>query len=289
MKKIFAGIVLPTLAALAVIGSGFSVYFFGENQDKVSSTGSIKVENLVRIGNLTTSVTKADLHLDQTKAVREKILSSSSLVNSETDKNHDTASNYDGTNGYGKDAVANGIYLTDNNTTTASSFEIKYNKNTGTQYVDYLNGACKLQIVTTFTFSNGAENYVGMDTTKGTGTSNDKGTWATGTTAGVYTYTWTISAEANKDYSRTLQYLSGTTLSSDADFQFVYVAYANQYKDVEKNDEKRSSYTDADAEMKTAEPHTDAEYSAMLSAVTNSDSSKNGKLTIETVATIVAA
>ena len=41
MKKIFAGVVLPTLAADAVIGSGFSVWFFGENQTKVSSEASV--------------------------------------------------------------------------------------------------------------------------------------------------------------------------------------------------------------------------------------------------------
>ena len=52
MKKIFASIVLPNLAAAAIIGSGFSVWFFGENQDKASTTASIIVENRLKIGEV---------------------------------------------------------------------------------------------------------------------------------------------------------------------------------------------------------------------------------------------
>ena len=74
MKKIFAGVVLPTLAAVAVIGSGFSVWFFGENQDKVSTDASIAVENMIRIGELTMKEGESILHLDQTTDVRAYIL-----------------------------------------------------------------------------------------------------------------------------------------------------------------------------------------------------------------------
>lgn len=259
MKKIFAGIVLPSLAALAVIGSGFSVYFFGENQDKVSADGSVAVENLVRIGELTTSVSSAKLHLDQTKAVREKILADGSgYVSTTTNGNKDEMSNYDSTAYTGGEAK--GLYLTDTATSAADKFEIKYNKNTADQMVDYIDGACKLEIKTTFTFSSGVEKYVGMDTTAGT----TGGTWTAGTT-GVYTYTWNVQNAANQDYSKTVSYNNGET--SAADFKFVYLA----------------NRTDSSiAPMNTAEPHTDAEYSAMLTAV------KGGKLSIETVATIVA-
>lgn len=162
MKKIFAGIVLPTLAAVAVIGSGFSVWFFGENQDKVSSNGSIAVENLVRIGDLTTSATSAELHLDQTKAVRSAILGSADYVSDATNKNKDAKSNYS-KDSYGSDAEAKGLYLTTKDTGTADTFEIKYNPSTSNGYVDYIANVCKLEITTTFTFSNGAEKYVGMD------------------------------------------------------------------------------------------------------------------------------
>ena len=62
MKKIFAGIVLPTLAAAAVIGSGFSIWFFGENQDKVSTEAGIAVDNILRIGEMGKN-SSAVLHL----------------------------------------------------------------------------------------------------------------------------------------------------------------------------------------------------------------------------------
>lgn len=271
MKKIFAGIVLPTLAALAVIGSGFSVYFFGENQDKISSNGTVKVENLVRIGDLTTSFSSADLHLDQTKAVRSAILASDKYVSANTNGNVDGKSNYDST-AYGAHAEAKGLYLTSNDTTAASTFDIKYTANTAEQFVDYVEGAAKLQIVTTFTFSDGVENYVGMkyDTT------DTK--WAHTDGTGVYTYTWATENAANKDYSKTIAYKEGE--NSTADFQFVYLAYNNQYNDVTGKDAQRGTTGEADT-MKTAEPHTDAEYSSMLTAV------ESGKLTIETVATII--
>ncbi len=263
MKKIFAGIVLPTLAAVAVIGSGFSVWFFGENQDKVSSNGSIAVENLVRIGDLTTSVTSAELHLDQTKAVRSAILGSSDYVSDETNGNKDGKSNYSSAS-FGSDAEAKGLYLTTKDEgTTADKFEIKYTPSTSEGYVDYIANVCKLEIKTTFTFSGGAEKYVGMDTS----TSSDSWESNTETDKVVYTYTWATEAAANKEYSKTISYNDGEK-NNGADFKFVYVTNASA---TEK------------APMNTMEPHTDAEYSTMLTAV------KSGKLTIETVATIVKA
>ena len=270
MKKIFAGIVLPTLAALAVIGSGFSVYFFGENQDKISSNGTVKVENLVRIGELTTSVTSADLHLDQTKAVRSAILTGNNYVSGETNGNVDGKSNYN-SSAYGANAEAKGLYLTSNDT-TATTFDIKYTANTADQFVDYLDGAAKLQIVTTFTFSGGVENYVGMKY------NTDDSKWAHDANSGVYTYTWATENTANKGYSKSIAYKDGE--GSTADFQFVYLEYKTQYDTVTGKDNQRGT-TGETATMKTAEPHTDAEYSAMLTAV------ESGKLTIETVATII--
>ncbi len=263
MKKIFAGIVLPTLAAVAVIGSGFSVWFFGENQDKVSSNGSIAVENLVRIGDLTTSVTSAELHLDQTKAVRSAILKSTDYVSANTNKNKDEKSNYSSAS-FGPDAEAKGLYLTTKDEgTAAGEFEIKYTPSTSDGYVDYIANVCKLEIKTTFTFSGGAEKYVGMDTS----TSSDSWNSTTETNKVVYTYTWTTEAVANKAYSKTISYNDGET-DNKADFKFVYLTIAS---------------STAVSPLNTMEPHTDAEYSTMLDAV------KNGKLTIETVATIVNA
>ncbi len=281
MKKIFAGIVLPSLAALAVIGSGFSVYFFGENQTKVSANGSIKVENLLRIGELTTSTTSADLHLDQTADVRSAILTAGNGYVNVTNAdgsvtNVDGTSTYDATPVYGNNAIAKGIYLT----STAETFNIKYT----TPYVadnqthDYIDGAAKLQIVTTFTFTGNAKKYVGMNTAETT-----KGTWdTTGAADGKYVFTWKTETTGDKDYTMTLP-LNNTadTATAASDFTFNYLTYTNQYA-TEVVDANRAT-TSVEA-LKTAEPHTDKEYAAMLADV-GSDS----KLSIETVATIVAA
>lgn len=276
MKKIFAGIVLPTLAALAVIGSGFSVYFFGENKTSISSNGSIKVENLLRVGDLTTSTASADLHLDQTAGVRTAILDSTNgYVNStgtDVKTNVDGKSNYDSTIAYGAKANAKGIYLT----STASEFNIKYTTPfaTDNQQHDYVDGAAKLQIVTTFTLDTNVAKYIGLDTTAAT----DKGTWdTTNASSGVYKFTWKTETTGDKEYTMTLPLNNSTDAS---DFKFVYVAYTDQYA-AGVVDSKRAG-TEVDA-LKTAEPHTDAEYAAMLADV-------NGKsLKIETVATIIAA
>lgn len=280
MKKIFAGIVLPTLAALAVIGSGFSVYFFGENKTSISSNGSIKVENLLRVGDLTTSTTSADLHLDQTAGVRTAILDSANgYVNSTgtgVKTNVDGKSNYE-TATYGNKANAKGIYLT----STASEFNIKYTTPfaTDNQQHDYVDGAAKLQIVTTFTLDTGVAKYIGLDTTAAT----DKGTWDTTlASSGVYKFTWKTEATGDKNYTMTLPLNNSAdgTATAASDFKFVYVAYADQYASGVVDSKRAGTAVDA---LKTAEPHTDAEYAAMLADV-------NGKsLKIETVATIIAA
>ncbi len=278
MKKIFAGIVLPTLAALAVIGSGFSVYFFGENTTKISSNGSIKVENLLRIGDLTTSTTSADLHLDQTDAVRTAILTDTNgYVNStgtEGNKtNIDEKSTYEATT-YGTAARAKGIYLT----STSDKFEITYtNPNKGdNQQHDYVDGAAKLQIVTTFTLDSNVAKYIGLDTT-----TTEKGEWdTTNASSGVYKFTWKTETTGDNDYTMTLPLNNTTdTATAASDFKFVYVAYDNQYAEGVVDSKRTGTIVEA---LKTAEPHTDAEYNAMLSDV-------NGKsLKIETVANIVA-
>lgn len=276
MKKIFAGIVLPTLAAVAVIGSGFSVWFFGENNTAVSTNGSIKVENLLRIGDLTTDISSADLHLDQTAAVRTEILKDTTNYVNITDKdnkNLDAKSTYN-KDAMGKDADAKGIYLTDNTTDTkATEFKISYNSPTAKQYFDYIKDYAKVEIKTTFTFSANAAKYVGMDTT-------DTSKWKVNTDKTTYTYTWAVTNVADKNaLSKSLPLNTGT---GSTDFKFVYLPYESQYAGVNGLDANRTSTSVVDA-LKTAEPHTDGEYSAMVTAL------NDATLKIETVATIVKA
>lgn len=282
MKKIFAGIVLPTLAAVAVIGSGFSIWFFGENQDKVSTTASIEVQNLLRIGELGTD-SAAVLHLDQTNGVRTKVLEDAALRSNATYTGTIAVSSAD------KKTNANGLYLTGDNTDGKTAFDgyIKYTtpyKTPDNQYHDFIDGACKLQIVTTFKFEGGLKSFVGMKETAG-------GTW-TSDGAGTYTFEWTTVAKQDKSYTAYLPMGkdSETGTGADVTFAFEYLKYDNQYAGVTGIDAKRTTTTTTGdyavgGVMATAEPHTDAEYSDMLAKINDGTGSK---LTIETVATIVA-
>lgn len=279
MKKIFAGIALPTLAAAAVIGSGFSIWFFGENQDSVSANASIKVENLLRVGELGTD-SSAVLHLDQTKGVREKVLEDAALRSSATYTGTIADSSTD------KKTDANGLYLLGDDTDGKTAFDgyIKYTtpyKAPDNQYHDFIDGACKLQIVTTFKFDGGLKSFVGMKKTTG-------GNW-TSDGAGTYTFTWTTEAKQDKSYTAYLPMGkdSATGTGADVTFALEYLKYDNQYTGVTGIDAKRTTTTTtgdyaAGGVMATAEPHNDAEYSDMLAKIGN-----GSKLTITTTATIV--
>ena len=277
MKKIFAGIVLPTLAAAAVIGSGFSIWFFGENRDSVSTNASIEVQNLLRIGEMGKNST-ADLHLDQTKDVRGKILSSD-LVNKTThDGNFDKKSNYSETD-FGKGTEAKGLYLVGTGT-PAFDGEIKYTAPTD-GYVDSLADS-HVEIKTTFKFKGGIVNYVGMDAYDTTGALKT-GWEETDAANGLYVYTWQTTETAN-----TLPMLKAGAVSAST-FKFAYVAYNAQYGTLGTGevDSHRASAIDdyaARGVMATAEPHTDKEYSYMLKKI---NAGEGSSLTIETVATIV--
>ena len=280
MKKIFAGIVLPTLAAAAVIGSGFSVWFFGENQDSVSTNSSIKVENLLRIGDLGEN-SSAILHLDQTKAVRTKVLEDAALRLDAT---------YTGTladSSADNKTDANGLYLVGDDTDGKTAFNgcIEYTtpyKNPDNQYHDFIDGACKLEIVTTFKFEGGLMSFVGMNTEE-----TDAGTWDVA--AGTYTFKWKTEVKQDKSYKAYLPMGkdSATDSSANVTFAFKYLDYNSQYTGVDGIDAKRTTTTGDYAVggvMATAEPHNDAEYSDMLDKIGN-----DSKLTITTTATIVAA
>ena len=266
MKKIFASIVLPNLAAAAIIGSGFSVWFFGENQDKASTTASIIVENCLKINEVRMYEGEvAVLHLDQTKGVRSEILKAEKNGKSDFDRG-----------AFGVEA--NGIYLAPKKGVKEYNGNINYDQTTN------LEGTCKLELVTEFKFEGGVKDFVGMK--------NDfkpeKGTMDTPNSADgvvVYTFKWaTVPTPYN--YAGHLPVRSGedTSGGNAIDFVFEYLEYNNQYttgKDA-KRDGTETAYA-AGGVMATAEPHNDAEYSEMLTKIGD-----NSKLTITTTATIVA-
>ena len=277
MKKIFASIVLPNLAAAAIIGSGFSVWFFGENQDKVSTTASIIVENRLKIGEVYMDEGEvAVLHVDQTKGVRNELLK----AEKNGDVNNDTGKNTDGKSDFDRAAFgveANGIYLAPRQGVDNITGNINYNQPTN------LEGICKLELVTEFKFEGGVKDFVGMKK----GFNANQGTMDSANSADggvVYTFIWaTVPTPYN--YAAHLPVRSGEDSSGSAiNFAFEYLPYNNQYttgKDA-KRDGTETAYAKGGV-MATAEPHNDAEYSEMLTKIGD-----NSKLTITTTATIVA-
>lgn len=267
MKKIFAGVVLPTLAAVAVIGSGFSVWFFGENQDKVSTNATVAVENMVRIGDLTMKASNLKLNLDQTKDVRDFILNpANGYVSSATNGNADTISNYDDA-AFGKETKTKGLYLTGG---TDFDGRIVYDK-TG---FEEQTGAWTYEIVTKFTFTGKIREYVGMNVNQAT----TKGSWTTDTSEAdsvSYKFKW------NNNELPKMEMLLPVNDDTKGDFKFEYLKYNNQY--TSGADDKRNTYS-GDHVMNTAEPHNHNEYIALRGiALTTTNNLK-----IETTATIVA-
>lgn len=267
MKKIFAGVVLPTLAAVAVIGSGFSVWFFGENQDKVSTDASIAVENMIRIGNLTMNASNLKLRLDQTKGVRDFILNpANGYVSAEKDGNAYSASNYY-TTAFGAETKTNGLYLTGD---TGFDGRIVYDKTAFEEQT----GAWTYEIVTKFTFTGKISEYVGMNVNQAT----TKGSWTTDTSVAgsvSYKFKW------NNNELPKMEMLLPVNDDTNGDFKFEYLKYNNQY--TSGADTKRNTYS-GDHVMNTAEPHNHNEYIALRGiALTTTNNLK-----IETTATIVA-
>lgn len=283
MKKIFAGVVLPTLAAVAVIGSGFSVWFFGENQDSVSTNANVAVENLIRIGNLKMDVTNMKLNLDQTKAVREFILDSDKYVSGNTNGNADKVSNYDAT-AFGGGTVTKGVYLTADE---GFDGKISYD-HCG---YDLIPGVDKFEIVTTFEFIGAVKNYVGVTTTNA-----DLGTWTKrDETAGVFEFKWkTPDPTLGGGITEMMLPMDNNDAAGNSGFKFEYLKYDSSKHylkgegvNIDGIDVNRSTYTDATSVMATVEPHNDAEYKKMNGDV--SMPADSSKLKITTVATLVDA
>lgn len=74
MKRFLVSILVPAAAAIAVVGSGFSVWYFGDKQVDTKSSASLEVKNMLHIGTFETVSDTFQLHLDQTAETREKVV-----------------------------------------------------------------------------------------------------------------------------------------------------------------------------------------------------------------------
>ncbi len=163
MKRFLVSILVPAAAAIAVVGSGFSVWYFGDKEVKTNSSASLNVKNLLHIGTFQEMSGSFKLTLDQTEAGREKALEL---------KTGDAL----------KDLETTGITLTNNDTTKQSKIVYESPKQAKTLDSGTFGGTdVKVVITTTFTINEKLAKWVKVSSVKGETLSKDEN---------VYTYTW---------------------------------------------------------------------------------------------------
>lgn len=142
MKRFLVSILVPAAAAIAVVGSGFSVWYFGDKEVKSDASASLNVENLLEAGSLNKTYVSAlfKLHLDQTAETRKAVIGDTNpLLGLE----------------------AKGIYLTNEDNTKIST--VKYASPTETNRVDHWDTGtvkAKVQVVTTVEIKEALANWV---------------------------------------------------------------------------------------------------------------------------------
>lgn len=188
MKRFLVSILVPAAAAIAVVGSGFSVWHFGDKEVKKDSSTSLEVKNMLHIGTFQEMSGLFKLTLDQTEAGRTEALKG---------KTADTA--LDG-------LEKTGITLTNSN--TAKSSTITYVKPAQANAVDqgtFGGKAVKVEIKTTFTIDATLAKWVKVSSVVGGGTLTNDGN--------VYTYTWKANDATSgaSNAQTTLDLVNGVT------------------------------------------------------------------------------
>ncbi len=140
MKKFLVGFALPAAAAIAVVGSGFAVWYFGEGLNRDNGEASVNVTQAVAAGHFSFNA-KATLNLDQTQTNRDAIAESTPFADYNT-----TDGSYTG-----KDFEATGVTLVDfmapygvsYASISAGSDIVKYDGATDADTIDHVDGKVK--------------------------------------------------------------------------------------------------------------------------------------------------
>lgn len=138
MKKFLVGFALPAAAAIAVVGSGFAVWYFGEGLNRDNGEASVNVTQAVAAGHFSFN-SKATLNLDQTQTNRDAIAKSTPFAD------------YNNGEYTGKDFEATGVSLIDFMAPYGVNYAkigegsdiVKYDGVTNTETVDHVDGKVK--------------------------------------------------------------------------------------------------------------------------------------------------
>lgn len=157
MKKFLVSIIVPSAAAIALVGSGFSVWYYGNHQVNASNSLSVEVKNVLKIGSLSGG-SDGKLTFDQTSDGRKVVM------NNTTDDISST------------EATGLTFTLTDNENKTITYTSPSDGVDSGTFGSDEV----RVEIKTKITLNETLAKYVTVDTT-------DANMTGSGTT---FTYTW---------------------------------------------------------------------------------------------------
>ena len=191
-KKFLLGTMVPALAAAAVIGSGFSMWYFGDaNSVKANQNANKEVAQLVRVGKIAVA-DSFKVHFDQTKEGHAKQIGSHTYDN-------DTCVEATGiTLQFAENANTRAIYTEASNTTFDE----------GIDHTD--DGKVYYEFTTKVTIENGLGDYVNMNVKTGSKFTVAKAKVESTTNATVYTFTSSEHNVSEFDWSKVeLTYADG--------------------------------------------------------------------------------
>ena len=208
-KKLFIGTVLPTVAALGVIGSGFSLWIFSDS-NSVKNDGSIgvAVTNVLTLTNTTIEVTNKEscvLNFDQTAL--------------------DSANETRPANPNGKGLTWSDAQTATFKSGTNESYEVDWAENV------------KLTFTTTIKVPTAMANYISLTSTQDFGTLGAEDS-TNSATNGYTTYTYTFNSTDKATELGTSSWTSGNLNVSMFDFNKISASYKTEptslteYKDM---------------------------------------------------------
>lgn len=200
-KKFLVGTIIPALAAVAVIGSGFSMWYFdGANSVKANQTANKGVAQLVRAGKIAVA-DSFTVNFDQTKEGH------ASQIGSHTYDN-DTCVEATGiTLKFAEKANTRAIYTEASNTTFDEGID------------HTTDGKVYYEFTTKVTIENGLGVYVNMNVKTGSKFKVDHPEGVSTSNATVYTFTSSEHNVSEFDWSKVeLTYAAGQEPSKLADF-----------------------------------------------------------------------
>lgn len=213
-KKFLLGTMVPALAAAAVIGSGFSMWYFGDaNSVNAKQTANKGVAQLVRAGKIAVA-DSFTVNFDQTKEGH------ASQIGSHTYDN-DTCVEATGiTLKFAEKANTKAIYTEASNTTFDDKLAGIDHTTDGKVYYEF---------TTKVTIENGLGVYVNMNVKTGSKFKVDHPEGVSTSNATVYTFTSSEHNVSEFDWSKVeLTYAAGQEPSKLAEFKALYELVNNE-------------------------------------------------------------